>query len=331
MKSLTQFIKNYGVLFALIVLIIINIATRGADFLQPENLRNLIAQNAYVGIVAIGMTLVIMTAGIDLSVGSMVALCGAVCMLALNKGAEGAPTAAMLMALAASIGAGTLCGLFNGAVIAYARVAPFIVTLAGLAGFRSLALVLGDGGEIRSQVPQFGDFGFEGVIIPGVATRSGGSLTFYWSALIFLLLGVIISFLVARTKFGRYLVAVGANERAAKYSAINTQTVKLWAYTILGALTGLAAFLNAARMNSVGTGSVGMFYELDAIAAVVIGGTSLRGGRGRLGGTVLGVILLTLIANMMTAYRIDPDWQGLVRGAVILVAVLIQRGSRAND
>jgi ribose transport system permease protein len=117
----------------------------------------------------------------------------------------------------------------------------------------------------------------------------------------------------------------------AEYSAINVQTVKLAVYAILGALVGLAAMLVGARMNSVGTGSVGLYYELDAIAAVVIGGTSLRGGKGRIWGTVVGVLLLTLIANMLTAFNIDTNWQGLVRGIVILAAVLIQRGRKDND
>ena len=127
------------------------------------------------------------------------------------------------------------------------------------------------------------------------------------------------------------MIAVGANQRVAEYSAINVQTVKLAVYTILGGLVGLASVLVGARMNSVGTGSVGLYYELDAIAAVVIGGTSLRGGKGRIWGTVVGVLLLTLIANMLTAFSIDTNWQGLVRGIVILAAVLIQRGRKDND
>lgn len=328
MKQVTKFLQDWGVLVALILLFIVNVVTRGPEFLSPENLRNLISQNAYVGLVAIGMTLVIMTGGIDLSVGSMVALCGAVAVLALNTQADASVTQAILIAAGASIGAGAVCGFFQGALISWGRVAPFVVTLAGLAGFRSLALVLGEGGEIRSKMTEFGDFGFGGIPIPGVTNQAGGPVQLYWSAVGFLLMAGVIGFVLSKTRFGRYLVAVGANERAARYSAINTETVKMWAYVILGALTGLAALLNAARMNSVGTGSVGLYYELDAIAAVVIGGTSLRGGKGRLLGTVLGVILLTLLNQMMTAYRIDPNWQGLVSGAVILVAVLLQRPGR---
>lgn len=320
-------------LVALVVLLAINVVTRGESFLQVENLRNLVSQNAYVGIIAVGMTFVIMTGGIDLSVGSMVAMCGAVAVLVLNKQGVGGSSAntAILLAVLASVAVGVVAGLFNGLAIAYGRVAPFIVTLAGLAGFRSIALVLGQGGEIRSQVEVFQDFGFGGIPVSFLKNQMGQPIVLYWSLLTFVAVALLASFLLNKAPFGRYLIAVGANERAARYSAINTKAIKLWTYTFLGALVGLAAVLNAARMNSVGTGSVGLYYELDAIAAVVIGGTSLRGGKGRIWGTVVGVILLTLIANMMTAYRIDTNWQGLVRGAVILIAVLLQRGSKEGE
>ena len=332
MKKPTQFLQDYGVLVAFVVLLLISVATRGSQFLQAENLRNLVSQNAYVGLIAIGMTFVIMTGGIDLSVGSLVALCGAIAVLLLNKMAAGgmSPNMAILTAALGAIAIGGLAGLLNGLVIAYGRVAPFIVTLAGLAGFRSIALVLGDGGEIRSSVPAFQNFGFGGLPLPGIKNAAGGPVLLYWAAIIFFAVAIVAAFILNRTKFGRYLIAVGANERAAKYSAINTQTVKVAAYAILGGLVGLAAILLTARMNSVGTGSVGLYYELDAIAAVVIGGTSLRGGKGRIWGTVIGVLLLTLIANMMTAYRIDTNWQGLVRGLVILIAVMLQRGKSSD-
>lgn len=326
----SNFFQEYGVLIAFVVLFIINVATRGASFLQPENLRNIVSQSAYVGIIAVGMTLVIIAAGIDLSVGSLVALCGAMCVLTVNKMAPSGDTVAMLAALGASVAIGLACGLLNGVIISYGRVASFVVTLAGLAGFRSLALVLGQGGEIRSEVKSLGDFGFDGIAIPGARLVNGGPVIFYWSAIVFLLVAGAFGFILNRTKFGRYVIAVGANEKAAKYSAINVDAVKLWVFTIVGGLCGLSAFLNVSRMNSVGTGSLGHFYELDAIAAVVIGGTSLSGGKGRIWGTVVGIILMNLISNMMTAYRVDTNWQGLVSGLVILIAVLLQRGSKAH-
>ncbi|MDR3691020.1 MAG: ABC transporter permease [Fimbriimonas sp.] len=326
-------LSEYGALLALVLLFIVNVVTRGGNFLQVENLRNLVSQDASVGVIAIGMTLVIIAGGIDLSVGSMTAMCGAVVILLANKFAAGGMGAnqAILCAAIGSVLAGAVAGLFNGLVVAYGRVAAFVVTLGGLAGFRSIALVLGDGGEIRSQVSSLQDFGFGGIPIPFVKDASGGPVLFYWSAVVFILVALGAGFVLNRTRFGRYVIAVGANPRAAEYSAINIQMVRLAVYTILGALVGLGAMLVAAKMNSVGTGSVGLYYELDAIAAVVIGGTSLRGGKGRIWGTVVGVLLLTLISNMITAYHIDTNWQGLVRGIVILVAVLIQRGRKEND
>jgi ribose transport system permease protein len=326
-----NFFQEYGVLLAFGVLLLINIVTRGQSFLLFENLRNIIGQSAVVGMIAIGMTFVIISAGIDLSVGSLAALCGALAVLVLNKFGPSGDTVAILLCLVAAILIGTAAGLLNGILIAYGRVAPFVVTLAGLAGFRSLAVVLGKGGEIRSTVPAIDAIGFGGIPIPGARLTNGDPVKLYWSAVAFVLVALAAGFVLNRTRFGRYVVAVGANEKAARYSAINTSTVKLAVYALTGGLCGMAAFFNLARMNSVGTGTVGTFYELDAIAAVVIGGTSLNGGRGRIWGTVVGIILMTLISNMMTAYRVDTNWQGLVSGLVILVAVLLQRGSKNND
>ena len=329
----SNLLAEYGALVALILLFVINVATRGGNFLQIENLRNLVSQNAAVGVIAVGMTLVIIAGGIDLSVGSLTAMCGAVSILVINKFAASGmnPNLAIMLASLGAIVIGALAGLFNGIVVAYGRVAAFVVTLGGLAGFRSIALVLGNGGEIRSQSPALQDFGFGGMAIPFAKDAGGGPVLFYWSAIVFVAIALIGGFLLNRTRFGRYIIAVGANPRASEYSAINIQTVRLAVYTLLGALVGLASVLVAARMNSVGTGSVGLYYELDAIAAVVIGGTSLRGGKGRIWGTVVGVLLLTLISNMITAYHIDTNWQGLVRGIVILVAVLIQRGKKEDE
>lgn len=319
-----NFLQDYGVLIAFVVLFLINVVTRGGSFLQVQNLLTLISQNADIGLIAIGMTFVIIAGGIDLSVGSLVGLAGALGLLTLNK------TGNPVVALAAALAAGLIIGLANGLIVSYGRVAPFIVTLAGLAGFRSLALVAGGGGEIRSQVPSFQDIGFGGIPIPGTADPTGKPLALYWVAVVFLLAALAAGFVLNQTRFGRYVIAVGSNEEAARYSAIHVSKVKVATYAIVGLLTGLAAFFITARQNSVGTGSTGLYYELDAIAAVVIGGTSLRGGRGRIWGTVVGVLLLTLISNMMIAYRIDPNWQGLVRGLVILIAVLMQRGSKSE-
>jgi len=208
-----KLLSDYGALIALILLFAVNVATRGANFLQIENLRNMISQNADVGIIAVGMTLVIIAGGIDLSVGSMTAMCGAVAILAVNKltGAQMGPNMAILLAALCAVLSGAAAGLVNGLFIAYGRVAPFVVTLGGLAAFRSIALVLGDGGEIRSDLPALGDFGLGGIPIPFIKNASGGPVEFYWSALIFLAVAAIGGFVLNRTRFGRYVIAVGAN------------------------------------------------------------------------------------------------------------------------
>lgn len=333
MKKTSSFLQDYGVLIAFVILFVLNIITRGGNFLQVENLRNLVSQSANVGIIAIGMTFVIIIAGIDLSVGSMVAFCGAAAVLAVNKFAGSGDTTAILIGGLIAIGVGLLAGLTQGIIIAYGRVASFVVTLAGMAAFRSLALVMGKGGEIRvdGRIKGFDELGFGGLPIPMVKNSAGAPVYLYWSLLIFVLLAIIAEFVLNRTRFGRYVIAVGANEKAALYSAIDTKKIKVAVFSIIGGTVGIASFLLAARQNSIGSGSGGLYYELDAIAAVVIGGTSLRGGKGRIWGTVVGVILLTLISNMMTAHQIDTNWQGLVRGLVILIAVLLQRGSKSTE
>lgn len=329
MKKAIQWLSENGVYAALAILVLLCIISRPGQFLLAENLRNLLDQSVYLGLIALGMTLVIMTGGIDLSVGSLVAFAGACGVVAMNQIGPNDPGASIAGGLFAALAVGTAMGAFNGWVTAYAGVAPFVVTLAGLAGFRSLAKVVGGGGLVTVGTPELGDWiGFGGIDLPGLVTTQGKPVTLFWGILFLAVCAAGVAFLAHKTRFGRYLVAVGANERAAQYSAIDTKRVKLLAYTTLGALTGLSAFFNMARSSSIATGNTGLLYELDAIAAVVIGGTSLRGGKGRIIGTVAGVVLLQVIRWMMSAYGVDADWQGFVSGAVILAAVLIQRGQR---
>ncbi len=329
MKKAAAWMSDYGVFAALALLSILCIIAKPQEFLLAENIRNLLDQSVYLGLIALGMTLVIMTGGIDLSVGSLTALAGAAGIMAMNSQAGGGAPGAIAAGLGACILVGLAAGAFSGSISAYAGVAPFVVTLAGLAAYRSLAKVVGGGGQVTSQVAEFSDqIGFGGINPPFFVTRGGTPVTIFWGILVLIAAAAAIAFVVNKTRFGRYLVAVGANERAAKYSAIDTRRVKLLAFVILGGLTGLSAFFNAARSASIASGSTGLLYELDAIAAVVIGGTSLRGGKGRIGGTVAGVVLLQVIRWLMTAWSIDPDWQGFVSGSVILAAVLIQRGRR---
>ena len=219
LAAYSSLLSEYGALIALVVLFLFNAITRRGEFLHLENIRNLVSQNASVGIIAVGMTLVIIAGGIDLSVGSLTAMCGAVAILVVNKLSSGGMGAGMVIVLAtfAAVLVGAVAGLVNGAVVAYGRVASFIVTLAGLAGFRSIALVLGSGRGIRSQLSAFGDFGFAGIAIPFAKSSGGDPVLLYWSAIIFIAIALLGGFVLNRTRFGRYVIAVGANERASTY------------------------------------------------------------------------------------------------------------------
>lgn len=290
-------------------------------FLQPSNLLNILNLNAYVGIVAIGMTLVIIGGGIDLSVGSIVSLVATLSILSLNKVAN-EPNATLISGLVA-VGLGAAIGFLNGVVITWGRVAPFIATLAGLIAFRSIALAITDARQISTSSQIFGGLSQNGIAF-------GADSKLLYPTIVFFALAGLFAFVLNRTVYGRRLIATGANEQAAIYSGISTQRVKWTMYSILGALCGVAALFKAAQLNSVSAASMGQYFELDAIAAVVIGGTSLSGGRGRVGQTVIGVLILGIISNMLVVAGINSNWQGCVKGVIILLAVLIQRGNSKN-
>lgn len=303
------------------------------NFLKPENLLNILNANSYVGVVAIGMTFVIICAGIDLSVGSMMAMLGVLGLLASNRAlAAGSPElVAVAVAVVVMLLTGAIAGTVSGLLVALGRIAPFIVTLGGFAAYRSIALTAARSGEVRYQGGDaFRWLGNNGIAIPG--TNIAGPfasnplpLKINYSILIFLVVAAVGWVLLNRTRFGRYTVAIGANERAALYSAVPVKTIKTLVYVLIGTLVGLAAIMNTSRMNSIGSGSAGLMLELDAIAAVVVGGTRLSGGRGTIAGTVFGVLIMGVIPNMMVMLGIESSLQGLVKGAVIVLAVLIQR------
>ncbi|HLO99426.1 MAG TPA: ABC transporter permease [Fimbriimonas sp.] len=318
--------RNHGALIALVVLIIVNVGWQGSAFYNPDNLRNLLSQNSAKGIVALGMTLVIISAGIDLSVGSMVGLLGVFCLLAMNKIGGDATLAGVLVC----IFGGGLLGLLNGTLITLGRIAPFVTTLAGLGAFRSLALAITQGGQLTTTNETFQKIANDGVSIPFIKNKMGVSLEVYYPIFLFAIFAVLTWWILDKTIYGRRLIATGANEQAARYSGINTNAVKVWAYVILGLLVGVASVCKTSQLNSVAPGSSGLYMELDAIAAVVVGGTSLAGGRGKIGATVIGVLILGIIDNMLPVAGIDANWQGCVKGVIILLAVLMQRGNTAR-
>lgn len=329
MKKLNRIFREWGALIALVVLFIASALRDPGVFLSPENLRNLLNQNAPVGMIAVGMTLVIISGGIDLSVGSIMALSAAVGIEVLNKliPVQGEVMASMIAGVTC-LALGTTLGAINGLMITKGRVAPFVATLVGMVAFRSVCVAMADAGEVRSASANvFPSFGTKGIPLPFVHISGGQPLVLYWGIFLFILVALLAGFVLNSTRLGRYIVAVGANEKAAHYSAINVNRVRFWVYCIIGFTTACAALTLSSRMNSVATSTMGNMIELDAIAAVVIGGTSLKGGYGRIWGTVAGVILLGIITNMLVVSGISAYWQGAVKGLIILAAVLIQRTS----
>ncbi len=326
-------LERFGVVIAFIALFSYNAITQPETFLKPENLRNLLNQNADIGVIAVGMTLVIIAGGIDLSVGAVMAFAAAVGMITMNSLFEGSmnETLAVIIGLATGIGLGAACGLLNGLLVTIGRIPAFIVTLAGLIGFRSVTLAIAEGGEIRAAdgLTALQTLGRGGLEIPGVLDYYEQPVIFYWNILIFFTVVIAGQLLLGRTRLGRHFIAVGSNEVAARYSGIAVNRVRTWSYVLVGACAGIAALMSLMRMNSVSSSGVGHLAELDAIAAVVIGGTAMTGGRGRVWGTMLGVLILIMISNMLTLADVEVYWQGFVKGVIIILAVLIQRG-KAN-
>ena len=280
-------------------------------FITPSNLLMVFRQVSYTGIIALGMTLIIISGGIDLSVGSMTAFVGGTAIFLLNRFPPNSLSAVFITLLFA-LAMGTFCGFINGFMVTKGRIAPFIATLGTMAIFRSLILYFSGASNILSINTEFIKFGpaqFLGVSLP------------VW---VFLILAILMHLLLNNTRFGRYICAVGANEQVARYSAINVQLMKLIPYAITGFMVGVTAMLWGSRINGIQSSQVGQGYEMDAIAAVVIGGTLMSGGKGTIVGTVLGAIMLGMINNMLVLGGVSSFLQQAARGLVIIVAVLLQ-------
>ena len=279
------------------------------SFLTVPNLTNVARQVSINAIIACGMTLIIITAGIDLSVGSLVALTGCLAMLVLNG------TGSDLLGLGVGLVAGGLAGALNGSLVAYARLPAFVVTLGALTIFRGLALTITNGQPIIRFEGYYTWIG-QGVVL-GVPVP-------VW---IMILVVLTISFILNRTAFGAHVYAVGSNETAARLSGIRVESVKFKAYVIGGLLTGLAGMILMARLSSAQPAS-GEMFELDAIAAVVLGGTSLSGGRGRVSGTLIGALIIGILNNSLNLLGVSSFYQLVAKGVIILLAVFVDQWLR---
>lgn len=310
MKPLSRAIlSQYGIAIALAAEVIV-FAFLSGHFFTAENLLNVTLQTSINAIIGVGMTFVILTAGIDLSVGSVVALSGVLTALLLKLPL---PVAALYpVAIGGGIAFGAASGLLSGLVITKLRVTPFIVTLAFMTIWRGAAFVLTQGRPVWELPEAFSSIARErvlGIPIPTV-----------------LMVGVYATahFILARTRFGRHVYAVGGNIEAARLAGISTQRVLLSVYGLSGVLAATSGVLLASRINS-GQPNAGIMYELDAIAAVVVGGTSLFGGRGNVIGTLLGALLIGVLRNGLNLLNVESYLQQVIVGCVILLAVLLDR------
>lgn len=299
--------QNLGTIVALIILIVF-VSVLNPAFLQVNNLLNLMRQLIINGFIALGMTFVILTGGIDLSVGSTLALTSAI-FAGLLQG--GMPT---ILAILIALGLGLILGLVNGILITKGKLAPFIVTLATMTIFRGLTLVYMDGRPIAGPKDDFA-FQFLG---------KGQFFGIPFQVILFIIAYLILWILLTKTSYGRKIYAVGGNEKASFISGIKIDKVKILVYVISALMAVLSGLVLTSRLNSAQP-TAGSAYEMDAIASVVLGGTSMTGGSGSLTGTLIGILILGVLNNGLNLLGVSSFYQQIVKGVVILIAVLIDR------
>ena len=301
--------RSIGLIIALLLLVVVGAITSGDNFMNVNNLLVILRSASVIGVVSIGVTFVITAGGIDLSVGSVLGLTSVLASLgAIQTAASGFWPLMVFVAIAG----GVLAGLVNGMIIAYGNVVAFIATLAMLVGARGVA-------ELVSQrhtqiVDNQGFLDFFRADLLGIS----------WVVWIFAMVAVLAWFLLNRTTFGRRTIAIGGNATAARLAGVNVKRHTVYLYMLSGATAGLAAVMLLSR-TTAGTSTHGQLYELDAIAAVVVGGTLLVGGRGTIGGTVLGVLLFSTLTNVFIQNNLSTSVQLVAKGVIIVAAVLLQQ------
>jgi len=312
----------WGPVIALIALVALG-AFLNPNFLSYGNVTNVLARSAFIGIIAVGMTFVITSGGLDLSVGSMAAFIAGVMILIMNAlvPSMGVGWGVILIGMAAAIVVGLAAGLVNGLLITQARIEAFIVTLGTMGIFRSLITWLADGGTLSL------DYAVRELYRP---VYYDGILGVAWPIIVFALVAILGEIIMRKTPFGRHSAAIGSNEQVARYSAVHVDRVRLMTYVLLGILVGVATIMYVPRLGSASS-STGVLWELEAIAAVIIGGTVLKGGFGRVWGTVVGVLILSLIGNILNlANLVSPYLNGAIQGVIIILAVVLQRQRKAE-
>lgn len=305
-------VKKLGPLIGLFLLCIV-LSILSDDFLTMDNWLNLLRQVSINALIAFGMTFVILTGGIDLSVGSVLALSSAITAGMMAQGING------FVAILVGLLAGMVMGVLNGVIITKGKVAPFIATLATMTAFRGLTLVYTDGRPITGfasddiMFQMMGRGYFFGIPVP---------------IILMLMVYIALYVVLKKTTFGRHTYAVGGNEEASRLSGLRVDRLKIYVYALTGALSALAGLILTSRLNSAQP-TAGTAYELDAIAAVVLGGTSLSGGRGWIFGTLVGALIIGVLNNGLNLLNVSSFYQQVIKGAVILLAVLLDRRKEA--
>ena len=298
-------LHRFGLLFV-ILLVGLALSLTTDTFLSVANLTNVAKQVSINGILAVGVTFVLLTAGVDLSLGSVVALSGVACATFAHPGEH-----SVFVPIAVGLLTGAACGLINGALVTRGGIAPFIVTLGMMTIARGLALIVSGGRPVANLSNELTSLAGDFLGVPIPVLCFAGVAAAAW-------------FFLSRFRLGRHIYAVGGNEHAARAAGVSVERVKLFAYGLCGLLTGLAGVVLAARITT-GQPNAGQAYELDAIAAVVIGGTSLAGGVGTIAGTLLGVLLIGVINNGLDLMGVSSYYQAVIKGVIIVGAVWLDR------
>jgi len=316
-RSLVRLLEAAGPLLALILLMLIGTVTSDS-FLGAENLSNVFTRSAIIGIIAVGATFVITAGGLDLSVGSLSALVAGMTIMFMNSAAAtlGDGWLLVIAGIAFSLAIGAFAGFINGFMIVKGRVEAFIVTLGAMGIFRSVITWLADGGSISL------DFSLRDTARPIYYGQVFGIAV---PIIVLAVIAVVGELTLRRMRFGRHVAAIGSNRHVAFYSAIPVSRVRILTYVIQGLCVAIATVIYVPRLGAA-TPSTGLMWELEAIAAVIIGGTALSGGFGRIWGTIVGVLILGFISNILNLTGfISPYLNGAFQGAIIIIAVLLQR------
>lgn len=308
MKNTMKYMSELTTVIALIILMAV-ITIINSNFLTANNLLNLLLQVTSNALIAFGMTFVILTGGIDLSVGSILALSSALTAGLLGSGMP------VTLAILISLILGCILGMMNGLLISYGKLAPFIVTLATMTIFRGATLVYTNGNPITKGLSNTFLFQFLG---------QGYIVGIPFPVIIMFIVFIVLYVLLHKTAFGKSVYAIGGNEKAAYISGVKLNKVKIIIYSISGIMASISGLIITSRLSSAQP-TAGASYEMDAIAAVVLGGTSLSGGKGRILGTLIGALIIGVLNNGLNIIGVSAFWQQVVKGVVILIAVLIDR------